>query len=316
MLLGVLLKRTFCFRSFRKRPFAITFSLDSKVLVADKSGLVHMISLSKDCQSAEEETEDSDEDDSCLGHYSTIIAMTMSVDGQYVITGDRDNKIRVSRYPNVWEIQSFCLSDPHFFVTRIWTLELEREWLFSVHHNGELKVWDGNSGIVKLRLSHSSVDCFLVDASAYVYDKHTVLVASISYSSNHCWICILKYDSLRDEFHCHKEFKLELVDIPCCVEFDKLGTLWFSFWKQHIDKVAIHHDKQLLWESNNNNYNNTSSNNHKMTWNTFRLDTNSTMAKHLLWNRPSMLHELRKKEYVADWKGKKKPRTDNFKYPQ
>jgi len=105
-----------------------------------------------------------------------------------------------------------------------------------------------------------------------------------------------------------------LVDIPCCVEFDKLGTLWFSFWKQHIDKVAIHHDKQLLWESNN--YNNTSSNNHKMTWNTFRLDTNSTMAKHLLWNRPSMLHELRKKEYVADWKGKKKPRTDNFKYPQ
>ncbi|GJQ09686.1 hypothetical protein GpartN1_g1477.t1 [Galdieria partita] len=314
-------------RFFRKRPCAVIFSCESnsKILVADKSGLVHVISLSEESQSLpwlEQRVENEEnflskdeDDDSCLGHYATIVAVTMSMNGEYVITGDRDNKIRVSEYPNTYNIYSFCLSDPHFFVTRIWTCVLEQEWLFSVHHNGEMKVWDWN-GKLKLRHVHSAIG-FLVDASYHIYDHHTVLVASIAYSCNYSWLWIVKYDSLRNEFQFKTEFKLDLPDVPSSVRFDTMGQLWFSFLKEGvgIHKVIINYEELLLNIENNSVSSNTEKNNK---WNIFQLDTNSIPVKgivgssmdnfeaKMLWNRPKMLHDMRKKEYILEWKGKKR----------
>ncbi|GJD10201.1 tRNA (guanine-N(7)-)-methyltransferase non-catalytic subunit wdr4 [Galdieria sulphuraria] len=81
-------------KSFRKRPSCLVFSNERnpKVLVADKSGLVHTVSLSEETQSsslvepnAEEDSLSNDEDD-WLGHYATIVAMNVSMNGEYVIT--------------------------------------------------------------------------------------------------------------------------------------------------------------------------------------------------------------------------------------
>jgi tRNA (guanine-N(7)-)-methyltransferase subunit TRM82 len=44
-----------------------------------------------------------------LGHASIITSLLLSHDGCYIITADRDEHIRVSRYPNGYNIERYCL---------------------------------------------------------------------------------------------------------------------------------------------------------------------------------------------------------------
>eukprot|EP00871_Galdieria_phlegrea_P003833 jgi/Galph1/4450/GphlegSOOS_G3094.1 len=103
-----------------KSPCALVFSHSGKeLLVADKSGIVHSIScLETDNPHMVEE------EDSWLGHYATITDLCISSDGKYVITSDRDNKIRISEYPNTYRIHSFCLRGSQCFVTKLCTCPL------------------------------------------------------------------------------------------------------------------------------------------------------------------------------------------------
>jgi len=49
-------------------------------------------------------------EDSCiLGHCSMLTAMALSPDETLVVTGDRDEHVRVSQYPEAYNIVSFCL---------------------------------------------------------------------------------------------------------------------------------------------------------------------------------------------------------------
>jgi hypothetical protein len=185
---------------------------------------------------------------------------------------------------------------------------LERDWLFSIHHNGELKVWDWN-GLLRFRYSQPTMG-FLIDASTYVYNIYTVLVASIAYSCNCSWLWIVKYNSLQNEFHSSGEFKLELPGIPSCVRFDAIGQLWFSFLNEDlgIRKVVIDYKELLFNIQESRNISTLDEKNNLFQFDSkcipmHMLTTNGTPNK--LWNRPQMLYEMRKKQYVLDWKGKK-----------
>ncbi len=49
-----------------------------------------------------------------LGHLSMLLDVAVSNCGKFVITCDRDEKIRVSSYPNAYNINNYCLGHTDF----------------------------------------------------------------------------------------------------------------------------------------------------------------------------------------------------------
>jgi len=107
----------------------IIFSPDSKhILVADKNGDVHLLDLEKPDQSPL----------LLLGHLSMLLDVRMSLDCRFVLTADRDEKIRVSRFPNSYNIHNYCLGHRDF-VTSLSVLS--DNLLVSGSGDGSVRVW-------------------------------------------------------------------------------------------------------------------------------------------------------------------------------
>jgi tRNA (guanine-N(7)-)-methyltransferase subunit TRM82 len=44
-----------------------------------------------------------------VGHFGAVTDIKFSKDGKFMISSDRDDRIRVSNWPDAHRIQSFCL---------------------------------------------------------------------------------------------------------------------------------------------------------------------------------------------------------------
>lgn len=49
-----------------------------------------------------------------LGHVSMILDFCFSIDENFILTVDRDEKFRISRYPQTFVIENFCLGHTSF----------------------------------------------------------------------------------------------------------------------------------------------------------------------------------------------------------
>ncbi|KAL7983630.1 hypothetical protein Chor_000506 [Crotalus horridus] len=92
----------------RRCTSLIITSAEDKVLVADKSGDVYSYSIIEPKNAGTIE----------LGHLSLLLDLSLSPDDQYIVTADRDEKIRVSLTKAPHVIESFCLGHREF-VSRI-----------------------------------------------------------------------------------------------------------------------------------------------------------------------------------------------------
>ncbi|ODV89865.1 hypothetical protein CANCADRAFT_96682 [Tortispora caseinolytica NRRL Y-17796] len=109
-------------RKFAKRPSALCVVLgEDKVVVGDKSGDVFDISLDpNDSRNSLLLTSDSEKDEPAqqpiLGHVSMVLSLLVIEHGniKYILSGDRDEHIRVSRYPDAYNIESYCLGSRDF----------------------------------------------------------------------------------------------------------------------------------------------------------------------------------------------------------
>lgn len=78
-----------------------------------------------------------------LGHLSMLldVLVVKNKDGDnFIITCDRDEKIRVSYYPNCYNIHNICLGHLDF-VTRIQLIPEHDQYLLSASGDGTMKVW-------------------------------------------------------------------------------------------------------------------------------------------------------------------------------
>lgn len=119
-----------------RRCTSLVFShAEDEVLVADKSGDVYSFSVAEPQKEGELK----------MGHLSMVLAVTMTPNDKYVITADRDEKIRVSHLRSPYNIQSFCLGHQQF-VSALLVPSGHPHWLLSGSGDGTMKLWEYESG--------------------------------------------------------------------------------------------------------------------------------------------------------------------------
>ncbi|XP_020748385.2 tRNA (guanine-N(7)-)-methyltransferase non-catalytic subunit WDR4 isoform X1 [Odocoileus virginianus] len=123
-------------RTVVRRCTALTFTAsEERILVADKSGDVYSFSVLEPHGGGRLE----------LGHLSMLLDVAVSPDDRFVLTADRDEKIRVSWAAAPHSIESFCLGHTEF-VSRIFVVPNHPELLLSSSGDRTLRLWEYRSG--------------------------------------------------------------------------------------------------------------------------------------------------------------------------
>ncbi|KAJ6681332.1 WD40 REPEAT PROTEIN 4 [Salix koriyanagi] len=135
-----------------KRVSAVAVSNDGLyVCYADKFGVVWVVDLHG---LDGNETLVNKKASPLLAHYCSIItSLEFSPDGRFIVTADRDFKIRVTVFPKkpldgAHEIQSFCLGHTEFVscLAFLFTVDYPQGFLVSGGGDSTVRLWDINPG--------------------------------------------------------------------------------------------------------------------------------------------------------------------------
>ncbi|OBZ66832.1 tRNA (guanine-N(7)-)-methyltransferase non-catalytic subunit TRM82 [Grifola frondosa] len=165
-------------RELPKRPTEIRFTRDGQtILVADKFGDIFSYPLHPGPAAPSTSTttgaskrgaltshENPSNGTLILGHTSLLTSFLLSADERYIISADRDEHIRVSWYPQGYNIERYCLGHEKYFQSRLAVVIninglLHRRFVSAIHvpafapatlvsGGGDpmVKVWDWMSG--------------------------------------------------------------------------------------------------------------------------------------------------------------------------
>uniref|UniRef100_A0A5S6QMI0 tRNA (guanine-N(7)-)-methyltransferase non-catalytic subunit n=1 Tax=Trichuris muris TaxID=70415 RepID=A0A5S6QMI0_TRIMR len=159
-----------------KQPTALTFLGKDDLLAADRVGEVTHLTA--------------EGPKPLLGHYSMLLDMVVSKDKRYLVTADRDNKIRVSHYPNAYNIQSFCLGHTDYVRSLAWMQDNNgNDFLASSSGDETVRIWDIVQGsclhVIQLRpiLERLKPDVAADDAECRLFAaSRTLVVAYFSFA--------------------------------------------------------------------------------------------------------------------------------------
>lgn len=178
-------------RQLARGASKIIFTPDNNnVIVGDKTGDVFLYELYSDKKEL-----------LLLGHLSIVLDILMTDDSKHIITCDRDEKIRVSNYPNCYNIESYCLGHEQF-VTNVQLLPHNKKLLISCSGDGTLRLWDYLQGSVKniyefknekddATESQNQLKCF---TSAKLTDTTSIVCVTI-FKSNTLHVLLVKNET-------------------------------------------------------------------------------------------------------------------------
>ncbi|XP_009605215.1 uncharacterized protein [Nicotiana tomentosiformis] len=138
--------------SSEKRVSAVAVSNDGRfVSFADKFGVIYAVEIEA---FHENQSLPNNKAVPILAHYCSIItSLEFSPDGRYIISADRDFKIRVSVFPEkpsdgAHEIQSFCLGHTEFVscFAFICSKDSQQRYLLSGGGDSTVRLWDFTCG--------------------------------------------------------------------------------------------------------------------------------------------------------------------------
>lgn len=235
---------------------------NSQILVADKSGDV----LLYDIKSGECGTK-------LLGHLSLLLDVLQTKDKKYVITSDRDEKIRVSCFPNTYNIQTYCLGHKEF-VNHLEILPHNVNFLTSSSGDGTIKCWNYVNGILaySMNISVDVEDDKLKENFTKIMDEDGVEVntlpivhytaTALNEDCSLLAVAVHSYDQLliysletkNDKFIHRKEENLVLDFFPAAIKFHKDMLIVYNniessatFFKifQNNNKISFNFDKKI-----------------------------------------------------------------------
>ncbi|KAG6545968.1 hypothetical protein Mapa_012629 [Marchantia paleacea] len=225
-----------CVKTIRlpKKVTAVAFSKDSKwVLFADKFGAVHCLPT--------EVKEGKDEPVQLLAHCCSIITdLEVTADGKYIVTSDRDFKIRVSVFPpdplkGAPEIWKYCLGHTSFVTCTafVGVRSSGQQFLVSGSGDSTVRLWDYYNGkmldvldtaeVEQLRNGKVEDDSYRAVIGLSVSPDGSVVAVLIERFSG---VLLLHYDdSIKKLMHLESIILSEQVS-PTSLAFDVDSRLW------------------------------------------------------------------------------------------
>ncbi|BBN11292.1 tRNA (guanine-N(7)-)-methyltransferase subunit TRM82 [Marchantia polymorpha subsp. ruderalis] len=217
-----------------KKVTSVAFSKDSKwVLFADKFGAVHCLPT--------EVKDGKDEPFQLLAHCCSIITdLEVTSDGKYIVTSDRDFKIRVSVFPRdplkgAPEIWKYCLGHSSFVTCTAFVGKRSSGQQFLVSGSGDstVRLWDYYNGkmldvfytgeVEELRNGKVEDDSSRAVSGLSVSPDGSVVAVLIERFSG---VLLLHYDDATKKLtHLESIFLSEQVS-PTSLAFDVDSRLW------------------------------------------------------------------------------------------
>ncbi|XP_069641148.1 tRNA (guanine-N(7)-)-methyltransferase non-catalytic subunit WDR4 isoform X2 [Haliaeetus albicilla] len=170
----------------RRCTSLIITAAEDKILVADKSGDVYSYSITEPQADGKLE----------LGHLSLLLDVTLSPDDQYILTADRDEKIRVSLAKAPHNIVSYCLGHKEF-VSKILVIPNYPDLLLSASGDLTLRLWEYKSG-EEVYCCHLSSVC----GPETTKTDQKYPVSRITYCCQGAYVAVLCDGQLRRELSC------------------------------------------------------------------------------------------------------------------
>lgn len=163
-----------CTKTLERGASKIIFTPNRSIVVADKTGDVYLFSLN----------DENPKGTLLLGHLSILLDVLVTPDEKFIVTCDRDEKIRVSHLPNAYNIECFCLGHTEF-VTKITLLD---NTLLSCSGDGTIKFWSYLKGIElrsysvskDIEKSHDELNqCLITNLSAFSWHDSAIICISV-----------------------------------------------------------------------------------------------------------------------------------------
>lgn len=209
-------------RAISRRCTVLTFTKDEQdVLVADKWGDVFRFSV----------TDPQKEGLLLLGHLSMLLDILTTKGDKYVVTTDRDNKIRISEYPNSYNIHTYCLHHTEYVSSVVYNED--PEILLSGSGDGTIVIWDLNGKVVSQTTCSEGEETLPI--KKLEWEKDLKLLSVIFFNSPVIQLYMLAADSMS----LCRQRDIELTSPVWDVCFDRNGQLWV-LQKQEGDTLQVY----------------------------------------------------------------------------
>ncbi|CAG8457074.1 1655_t:CDS:2 [Paraglomus brasilianum] len=226
-------------RTVSKRIISIAFEKScSSIATADNTGDVYRFLI-------DVSTEEQNSIKPILGHVSMVTDMVLSPDNKYVITADRDEHIRVSRYPKGHIIETFCLGHTQF-VAKLHIIPWATDLMMSAGGDDYVALWDYAKGrLVQCLDIKNLLSTSTKEVSAESLHDFTIMSIASSSLSRHIAIVIEKYSGVvildwDDETRQLRYKQTLLLDIdPLDIVYDLCGNIWISTACGHGDESPL-----------------------------------------------------------------------------